>query len=89
MVLVIKNLPASAGDTTGMGSIPGWGRSAGEENDNPLQYSCGKSHGPRSLMGNTELDVTEHSHASRAKEEHCVLCCHVTSLRNLFCALVI
>ena len=40
VVLVIKNLPASAGDTTGMGSIPGWGRSTGEENDNPLQYSC-------------------------------------------------
>ena len=22
------------------GSIPGWGRSPGEENGNPLQYSC-------------------------------------------------
>ena len=22
------------------GSIPGWGRSLGEGNDNPLQYSC-------------------------------------------------
>ena len=27
----------SAGD---LGSIPGWGRSLGEGNDNPLQYSC-------------------------------------------------
>ena len=34
---VVKNLPANAGDT---GSIPGQGRSPGEENDNPLQYSC-------------------------------------------------
>ena len=33
----IENLPASAGD---VGSIPGWGRSPGEGNDNPLQYSC-------------------------------------------------
>ena len=23
-----------------LGLIPGWGRSPGEENDNPLQYSC-------------------------------------------------
>ena len=29
MVLVIKNLPANAGDTRDMGSIPGLGRSPG------------------------------------------------------------
>ena len=34
---VVKNLPANAGD---VGSIPGLGRSPGEENSNPLQYSC-------------------------------------------------
>ena len=34
---VVKNLPASAGD---QGSIPGSGRSPGEGNGNPLQYSC-------------------------------------------------
>ena len=35
---VVKNLPAhNAGD---MDSIPGWERSPGEENGNPLQYSC-------------------------------------------------
>ena len=33
----VNNLPANAGDT---GSIPGSGRSPGEGNDNPLQYSC-------------------------------------------------
>ena len=33
----VKNLPANAGDT---GSIPGLGRSSGEQNGNPLQYSC-------------------------------------------------
>ena len=32
----IKYLPANAGD---VGSIPGLGRSLGEGNDNPLQYS--------------------------------------------------
>ena len=35
--LVVKNLPAHAGDA---GSIPGLGRSPGEGNGNPLQYSC-------------------------------------------------
>ena len=33
---VRKNPPANTGD---MGSIPGLGRSPGEENGNPLQYS--------------------------------------------------
>ena len=34
---VEKNLPANAGD---VGLIPGSGRSPGEGNGNPLQYSC-------------------------------------------------
>ena len=40
----------NAGD---LGSIPGLGRSPGEGNGNPLQYSCldGESHGQRSLVG--------------------------------------
>ena len=37
VALVVKNLPASAGDA---GSIPGSGRSPGGGNGNPLQYSC-------------------------------------------------
>ena len=37
--LVIKNLPANAGDTEDVGSIPGLGRYPGGENGNPLQYS--------------------------------------------------
>ena len=32
-----KNLPAKAGDP---GSVPGLGRSPGEGNGNPFQYSC-------------------------------------------------
>ena len=36
----VKNPPASAGDTGDMGLIPGSGRSPGEGNGNPLQYSC-------------------------------------------------
>ena len=38
--LVVKNLPANAGDVRDTGSISRWGRSPGGGNDNPLQYSC-------------------------------------------------
>ena len=37
---VVKNLPANAGDTRHMGSIPWSRRSPGEGNANPLQCSC-------------------------------------------------
>ena len=40
VALVLKNLPANAGDVRDGGSIPGSGRSPGGGNDNPLQYSC-------------------------------------------------
>ena len=34
---MVKNLPINAGDA---GLVPGLGRSPGEGNGNPLQYSC-------------------------------------------------
>ena len=37
MAQTVKNPPANAGDA---GSMPGLGRSPGEGNGNPLQYSC-------------------------------------------------
>jgi len=40
VAIVVKNLPASAGDARDVGSIPGSGRSPGEGNGTPLQYSC-------------------------------------------------
>ena len=40
MVLVVKNLPADAGDLRDRGLIPGSGRFPGKEHGNPLQYSC-------------------------------------------------
>ena len=39
-LLVVKNPPANAEDTTDAGLIPGSGRSPEEGNGNPLQYSC-------------------------------------------------
>ena len=59
VALVVKNLPANAGDA---GSIPGWERSPGEGHGNPLLP--GEFHGQRSLAGyspgcHKELDMTE------------------------------
>ena len=43
VVLVVKSLPANAGDMSDIGSIPGWGRSPGGGHGNPLQFSCLKN----------------------------------------------
>ena len=40
VALVVKNLPANAGDRRDSGWIPGSGRSPGGGSGNPLQYSC-------------------------------------------------
>ena len=40
MALVVKNLPASAGDVRDEVLIPASGRYPGDGNGNPLQYSC-------------------------------------------------
>ena len=46
----------NAGDT---GSIPGLVRSSGEENGNPLQYSCLENPMERSLTGYSPWDHRE------------------------------
>ena len=40
MALMVKNPPANAGNKRNQGLIPESGRSPGEGNGNPLQYSC-------------------------------------------------
>ena len=37
---MVKNLPVNIGDVEYLSLIPGSGRSLGEGNGNPLQYSC-------------------------------------------------
>ena len=52
IALVVKNLLANAGDIRNAGLIPGLGRSPGEGNSNPLQYSSLEDpHGQRSFVG--------------------------------------
>ena len=38
--LIVKSLPANAENVRDPGLIPGLGKSPGEENGNPLPYSC-------------------------------------------------
>ena len=40
VVLLVKNLPANAGDVRDVGLIPGLRRSPGGGNGTPLQYFC-------------------------------------------------
>ena len=44
VVLVVKNLPANAGDVRDTGTIPGSGRYSGGGHGNPLQYSGLENH---------------------------------------------
>ena len=54
--LSVKNPPANAGD---VGSIPGSGRSPGEGNGNPLQYSCLGNPMDRGAWWTTVHEVTK------------------------------
>ena len=69
---MVKNLPASAGDTADSGWIPGSGRSPGGGHGNLLQSSClGESREQKNLVGycpwdDRESDTTEATdHACR------------------------
>ena len=51
MVMVMKNLPANAGDVRDVGSISGSGRCPAGGRGNPGLFLPGESHGQRSLAG--------------------------------------
>ena len=55
MALVVKNLPANAGDSKDPGLIPGLGRSSGGGNGNPSQYSSQEN-----LMDREDSQATVH-----------------------------
>ena len=61
---MVNNLPANARDAGDVGSVPRLGRSPGEGNGNPLQYSYLENSMDRGAWqaadhGVTELDMTE------------------------------
>ena len=59
VVLVVKNLPANAGDTRDVGLILGLGRSPGGGHGYPLQYPCLESPMNRRAWRATVLRVAE------------------------------
>ena len=58
----VKNQPANAGDK---GSIPGLKRSPGEENGNPLQYSCLENSMDRGAWQATVHEIAKESDMSQ------------------------
>ena len=71
---MVKNPSANAGDARDMGSIPGFGRSPGEGNGYPLQYSCLENSMGREAWRATvqgvakDSDMTEQTHTGQEKE---------------------
>ena len=64
MALVVKNLPANAGNLRYMGLMPGSGRSLEEGTADTPVFLLGEFHGQNSLVGYSpwgrkELDMTE------------------------------
>ena len=76
MVLVVKNLPANAGDEREANLIPGSGRPLGEGTATIPVFLPGASRGQRSLVGYSPeghkesdmTEVTEHAHSCRNKD---------------------
>ena len=57
--LVVKNLPANAGDVRDAGLITGLSRFTGEGNSNPLQYSCLENSTDRGVWWATVHEITK------------------------------
>ena len=59
MAQQVKEFTCNAGDTGDASSIPGSGKSPGEENGNPLQYSCLKNPTERGAWQGSVYGVTK------------------------------
>ena len=61
VALVVKNSPVDAGYIRHTGSISGWGRTLGEGNDTPLQYSCLENPMDREAWGSQSMGSRKES----------------------------
>ena len=66
MPLLVKNLPATAGDVRDTGSIPESGRSPAGGHGNSLQYSCLENPIDRGAWRATVHEVTKESDTTEA-----------------------
>ena len=85
---VVQNLPDNAGD---MSQIPGSGRSPGEWNGNPLQYSCLENPMDRGAWWATvygvakESGMIEHACTRQERMGHIyALACEISSQKFLY-----
>ena len=78
-MVMVQSLLADAEDVRDADSIPGSGRSPGEEHGNPLQYSCLENFMDRGtwrapVMGHEESDMTEAiQHTAQQAEDRKVI----------------
>ena len=80
VVLVVKNLPANAGDTGDVGSIPGSERCPGVSNVNPIHYSCLENSKDRSAW-----QATVHGVAKSQTWLSASACAHTHSIPSSRC----
>ena len=83
VALVVKNLPANAGDIRDAGSIPGSGRSLGGGHDHLLQYSCLENPMDRGAWQATVHRITESDTTEATWHTHTCMA-HILILLLLF-----
>ena len=74
---VVKNLPANSGEAGDLGSIPGWGRSLGGANGNPLRDSCLEKPMDRGAWRATVHGVTQELVRTQRLDAHTWQCFHL------------
>ena len=85
VVLVVKNLPANAGEVGDVGLIPGSGRSPGGGHGKPLQYSCLENPMDRGAWWATELRRVRHGRSDLAHMHVWLLIAQNTKEMVLIC----
>ena len=83
VALVVKNPPASSGDTRDAGTIPGSLRSPGGGHVNPLQYSCLENPVDRGAWQATVHGVAKSRTWLSPTSSHSSSCVDLTSERSL------
>ena len=73
VALMVKKLPANAGDIKDSSSIPGFGKSPGGGHGNPLQCSCLEKSMDRRAWGATVHRVTQSQTPLKRFSTHALL----------------